>query len=205
MSSISILNDENSICIGCGLCAAMCPEKNYKMMWNEFGELVPKEVKACTLACGLCENVCPFKNTIHNEDTIGEEQYGSLSGISHSQETGYYLDSIVGYADEFRLTSASGGLATWFLEAALSTGLVDKIIYVTKSENQGKLFDFKVIGSKEDIRAGAGSVYYPVEMSEVISFALNNPGKYAITGLPCFIKAIRLAQKKTINLREESC
>lgn len=201
MSSTSVLNSDNFICIGCGLCAAICPEENIKIMWNEFGEIVPKEINTCALACGLCENVCPFKNRIYDEDTIGKELYGSVSGISHYQETGYYLDSIVGYAKEFRLTSASGGLATWFLETAMCTGLVDKIICVTKTENPEKLFEFKIINTKEDIRAGAGSVYYPVEMSEVISFVLNNPGNYAITGLPCFVKAIRLAQKKNNKLK----
>lgn len=39
-------------------------------------------------------------------------------------------------------------------------------------------------------------------MSEVIGQVFSVPGRYAITGLPCFIKAIRLAQQTNKKLRE---
>jgi len=52
------------------------------------------------------------------------------------------------------------------------------------------------------VRTGAGSAYYPVEMSEVIRHVLDHPGRYVITGLPCFIKAIRLAQQRNKKLQE---
>lgn len=44
------------------------------------------------------------------------------------------------------------------------------------------------------MRAGAKSRYYPVEMSKVLDWAKSNPGRYAMVGIPCFIKAVRLLQ-----------
>ena len=58
------------------------------------------------------------------------------------------------------------------------------------------------MSDENSVKAASGSVYYPVEMSEVIQKILEVPGRYAITGLPCFIKALRLAAQKNRKLRE---
>jgi coenzyme F420 hydrogenase subunit beta len=137
-----------------------------------------------------------------NEDTIGERLYGALPGIQHRSETGYYLTSYVGYSEKHRPTSASGGMATWLLEALLAERIVDHVICVAPTGDPEKLFAFRVFDTAEEVRTGAGSAYYPVEMSEVIRQVLEVPGRYAVTGLPCFLKAIRLAQQRNKKLRE---
>jgi coenzyme F420-reducing hydrogenase beta subunit len=45
--------------------------------------------------------------------------------------------------------------------------------------------------SEEEIRRGAKSRYYPIELSNVLQEVRQTPGRYAIVGLPCFIKAVR--------------
>ena len=192
----------NDICIGCGICAALCPEGALEMAWNRYGEYSPIEVNPCSKECGLCLKVCPFADHEENEDTIGEDLYGDLPGIGHRPETGYYLATYVGYADKHRSTSASGGVATWLLERLLTEDIVDHVVCVAPTDNPEKLFSFAVFDTPVGVRAGAGSAYYPVEMSQVIRHILENPGRYAVTGLPCFIKAIRLAQQKNIKLKE---
>ena len=193
---------KHGLCIGCGLCAALCPQGVLAMQWNRYGEYNPVEVSPCTTACGLCLKVCPFADSEENEDTIGERLYGSVPGIQHRSETGYYLASYVGYSENHRPSSASGGMATWLLEALLREGIVDHIICVTPTGDPERLFAFQVFDTPEEVRTGAGSAYYPVEMSGVIQRVVEVPGRYAITGLPCFIKAIRLAQQKNRVLRE---
>ena len=54
----------------------------------------------------------------------------------------------------------------------------------------------------DDVRKSSGSAYYPVELSEMIHFIAKHPKRYAVIGLPCVIKAVRLAQKKFSYLRE---
>jgi coenzyme F420 hydrogenase subunit beta len=193
---------EHDLCIGCGLCAALCPQDVLSMQWNRYGEYNPVETSPCTTECGLCLKVCPFSDTGENEDTIGERLYGAAPGIQHRSETGYYLASYVGYSERHRPTSASGGMATWLLEALLTEGVVDHVICVAPTGDPERLFAFKVFDTAEDVRTGAGSAYYPVEMSGVIRQVLEVPGRYAVTGLPCFIKAIRLAQQRNKKLRE---
>ena len=200
----SVMNSvvERDLCIGCGLCAALCPQDVLTMQWNRYGEYNPVAVSPCTTECGLCAKVCPFSDTGENEDTIAERLYGAVPEIQHRSETGYYLASYVGYSEKHRPTSASGGMATWLLEALLAEGVVDHVICVAPTGDPERLFAFKVFDTAEDVRTGAGSAYYPVEMSEVIRQVLEVPGRYAITGLPCFLKAIRLAQQRNKKLRE---
>ena len=193
---------EQDLCIGCGLCAALCPQGVLAMQWNRYGEYNPVEVNPCTTECGLCLKVCPFADSGENEDTIGERLYGALPGIQHRSEIGYYLASYVGYSEKHRPTSSSGGVATWLLETLLAEGIVDHVICVAPTGDPERLFAFRVFDTAEEVRTGAGSAYYPVEMSEVIRQVLEVPGRYAVTGIPCFIKAIRLAQQRNKKLRE---
>lgn len=193
---------DNDLCIGCGACAGICSQGVLEMQWNQYGEYNPVEISPCTTECGLCLNVCPFADHEENEDTIGKELFGSVTGIKHRPETGYYLASYVGYSEKHRLSSASGGVATWLLEEMLTQGIVDHVVFVAPTDDPRNLFEFRVFDTPEDVRSGAGSAYYPVEMSGVIRHIIETPGRYAVTGLPCFIKAIRLAQKRNKNLRE---
>src|SRR5690606_4078354 len=76
------------------------------------------------------------------------------------------------------------------------------IICVSPTGDPDRLFSFQVLSTPDDVQSGTGSAYYPVEMSGVISHILKFPGRYAITGIPCFIKAIRLAQQRNKKLQE---
>jgi len=201
-SSIIAKIVEEGLCIGCGSCAALCPKGNLAITWNRFGEYNAAEVNPCTTDCGLCLKVCPLSGEGDDEDAIGKHLYSEVPGIHHRAETGYYLSTHVGHSEKHRPISASGGAATWLLEALLSNEIVDHVICVTSTGDPDKLFTFTIFNTLEDMRSGAGSAYYPVEMSEVIKRIMDEPGRYAITGLPCFIKAVRLAQTKNSKLQE---
>ena len=195
---------KNDLCCGCGTCVALCPSHTLNMEWNKYGALNPVKIHDCVHECGLCLKVCPFIDKNPNEDVIGKLLYGSRPGIQYRSETGYYVSSGVGaVADEQRRwNSASGGLATWFLEKILVEGIVDAVLCVKKSDDGKSLYHFFVAKTPEDVHRSAGSAYYPTEMSSVITYVLENPGKYAVIGLPCFVKALRLASMKNKELRD---
>jgi coenzyme F420-reducing hydrogenase beta subunit len=194
---------ENNLCIGCGLCSAICPQHTLEMKWNQYGEYNPIEVKSCDTECGLCLKVCPFEEGNDNEDTIGKAYYGNIPGVCHRPETGYFLESFVGYAPNNRELGSSGGMATWLLSTLLKKGIVDYVIAVVPNDDPDQLFKFAVLNNPESILKSSGSAYYPVELSGVLREIQNKPGKCAIIGLPCFIKAIRLATQKNKKLNEK--
>jgi coenzyme F420-reducing hydrogenase beta subunit len=193
---------ENDLCIGCGLCAACCPSGILEMEWNRFGEYNPVEKIPCEKECGLCLKVCPFADGNENEDSFGQRLYGNIPRIRHRSETGYYLESYVGYAPHTRERGSSGGMATWLLSTLLKKGIVDYVIAVIPNDDPDKLFRYAILPDPESVMKSAGSAYYPVELSGVLKEILDKTGRCAVIGVPCFIKAIRLAAQKNTKVRD---
>lgn len=195
---------KNNLCVGCGICLHACPDGILHIQTNGYGELVPFLAQECQKDCGACYKVCPFGDGNSNEDQIGQERFSSLSGIKHDPATGFYLSSFVGHvsSEQSRERSASGGLATWILKKLLLEGCIDAAICVSPSPENESLYTYRVAKDVEDIESCSGSAYYPVQLSDVISYITRTPGRYAITALPCFTKGLRLAQKRNNILRE---
>lgn len=205
MTTVLETTVKNNLCVGCGVCAGICPQDNLTMQWNSYGEYNPVKLQECDHECGLCMNVCPsLTMEKSNEDVIARELYGGIPEIKHCRETGYYLTCGVGGVrdPERRAACASGGLASWFLEQLLTEHIVDEVICVKHSSCGTKLFEYFVAKSVEDVRDSRGSAYYPTELSEMIVYMLKHDKKYGVIGLPCNIKAIRLAQKRSKILQK---
>jgi hypothetical protein len=71
---------------------------------------------------------------------------------------------------------------------------VDAVIHVASSfeRSDGRQFSYRLASTADAVAAGSTSFYYPVSMDEVLRTVRERPGRYAITGVPCFHKALRL-------------
>lgn len=196
---------EQALCCGCGVCAGICPSQSLKMAWRDNGDLAPVLVGKCSAGCRLCLKVCPFGPEAASEDRLARERFNDSDVSRHDEAVGFYLEAFVGYSltGGHRERGASGGMTTWLLETLLNKGLVDSVVCVGAGSGGDRLFEYKIMADVETLRAAASSRYYPVDMAEAVSLInSDNQGlRYAVVGLPCVLKGLRLAMEAMPHLR----
>jgi len=138
---------------------------------------------------------CPFSPAAANEDELAARRFPHAA--RHDALIGRFESAYVGHVAEkdFRASGSSGGLVSWVACALLRAGMVDAVAHVAPrsgSSGNGAFFRYTVSRSEADVRAGAKSRYHPVELSGVIAEMRARPGRYAVVGIPCFIKALHL-------------
>lgn len=182
-------------CIGCGACTAVSGSP-MQIELDDLGQFraTPAPGEELNRSAEVAR-VCPFSDEAENEDQIGRRLFGE-SG-QHSSLIGYHRAAYAGFVSEgdYRARGSSGGVGKWILCELLRSGEVDAVIEVAAvapDENGSMLYRYDVRTTPEEALQGSKSVYYPVEMSAVLAYVRDNPGRYAITGIPCFVKAIRL-------------
>ena len=153
------------------------------------------------------ENVtrsCPFSPGAANEDVIAAERFPDAPGADPS--IGRFEAAYVGHVTDepFRDQGSSGGLTSWVAAELLRTGAVDAVAHVvpTVPAQSGRFFDYRLSRSVEAVMEGAKSRYYPIELSRVLREIRSTPGRYAVIGIPCFIKAINLLRRSDPVLAE---
>ena len=131
-----------------------------------------------------------------NEDSIGEDLYGGGPEVSHHEVTGYYRGIVAGHvaSGDFRELGTSGGMTSWLLHELLGAGQVDGVIHVTSTLGglPGPLSEYGISRTIEELLAGRKSRYHVQTLAGVLAQVKEEPGRYAVVGVPCFIKAVRL-------------
>jgi len=194
-------------CIGCGVCAVVSGSP-IKMELNKSGCFQPViPIKQETVGKTEVLEVCPFYTNPVNEDVIAKELFGK--NCAYNEKIGYYSKIFEGYVleDSYRELGSSGGMTTWLIAQLFERKLIDGVIHVQSiektDEHDRRLFKIGISYSIGEAKKFTKSKYYPVELSEALNIIKEKDGKFAIVGVPCFIKAVRLlAQKeKTFNLK----
>ncbi len=184
---------KSGLCSGCGACVALNPD-GIKMKWSDDGFLVPQLTG--NYAPRGEEKVCPFNphpdDSVRTEDELAMEFQGDLT--KSAPRIGQLVDTYVGYSKDYRLTSSSGGLATYFSESLLRGGYVDAVASVHPSDDQEGRFEFAFTTDPGKVVRASETKYFPVTYAEVLQRIRNFNGRVAITGVGCFIKSIRLLQ-----------
>jgi len=182
-------------CIGCGSCTTQSAVATISR--NEYGEFVA-DIQHCNQSeLEQMNVVCPFSDAAPNETELARSAFGQQPNIRLSEEVGVFTGLYAGYSETYRKWGSSGGIVSWLLSQLLNDGMVDKVIVVGQARDNDRFFDFKVIDKCDALRATGTSFYYPVSFDRVLQYVIDHPGRYAITGVPCFHKALR--QLKAIN------
>lgn len=183
----------SGLCIGCGSCASS--EPSARMAWDATGFLKPSGPRDWyERPSEHFARQCPFSPTAADEDAIAEDEY--CEAPLGDTRIGRFRSAHVGHVaeGEYRANGSSGGLVSWVAAELLRTGRVDGVAHAAPSSD-GRFFAYRVSRSLDEIAGGAKSRYYPVELSEVLREIRTTPGRYAVVGVPCFIKAINLLRR----------
>jgi coenzyme F420-reducing hydrogenase beta subunit len=187
---------ESGCCIGCGACAVAEPE-TLTMAMTPAGTYEPvrrdgRALGSVELAASI-DAVCGFSPSAPNEDVLGLEQFGP--GERH-EALGRYESIWAGHVsdDDFRRQGSSGGITTWILLEALRRDVVDAVIHIRSERDAetGTYSSFTVSSTESEVLGGRGSRYHVQNLEQVMGHVRAHPGRYAVVGVPCFIKAVRL-------------
>lgn len=197
---------DGGYCIGCGVCAAV-EGSGMEIRLDNYGQLkayVSTKSIDHTPSIDVCK-VCPFSSDAIDEDTIAKPLFSEH--CNYHAQIGYYLKNSAGYVSKepFRVNGSSGGMVSWIAASLLENQMVDGVLHIhpcTPSQNDPRLFRYQISTSVSEVIEGAKSKYYPIELSEVLKLVRAKPGRYAVIGIPCFIKAIRLLAKQDSVISE---
>jgi coenzyme F420-reducing hydrogenase beta subunit len=147
---------------------------------------------------------CPFSPAAADEDVIAAERFPDA--CASDPAIGRFDAAYVGHVaeDAFRANGSSGGLTSWVAAELLRTGAVDAVAHVVAAHpgTGSRFFEYRLSRSAAELSEGAKSRYYPIELSGVLRDIRGTPGRYAVIGIPCFIKAVHLLRRDDPILRQ---
>jgi coenzyme F420-reducing hydrogenase beta subunit len=175
------------------------------MEWNSHGQLEPRGADEwLRTPSAEFARLCPFSPQAADEDELAAEQFPDVA--RRDEHIGRFCAAYVGHAadDALRAGGSSGGMVTWVAAELLRRGWADAVVHVAPppvGDPDPRLFRYQISRSEDEVRRGSRSRYYPIELSGVVASMRATPGRYAVIGIPCFIKAIRLLSKEDAVLR----
>lgn len=196
----------SGLCIGCGSCVAQANRPDTQMEFDAYGQLKPHGASDWLRhRSASFTRTCPFSPGARNEDQLAADLFPD----SEQQDAalGRFQTAYVGHVaeQEYRLQGSSGGMVSWVAAELLRQGLIDGVAHVVATDSpqpDSRYFRYRISRTETEIREGAKSRYYPIEMAEILRTIRTEPGRYAVVGIPCFIKAVQLLRREDPVLQE---
>lgn len=188
------------LCIGCGGCSVRTSGKvsvtlgRYGVMQADLTQATPDDIEAAS-------RVCPMSDHAKNESTLAAERFPKLP---EDPEVGHHHLVLAGrLSDEAQLPqSSSGGLTTFVLRRLLETNEIDGVVHVGRASGTS-LFTYSVSRSTDELLAKRKSDYYSTTFADAIRSLRGDGNRYAVVGIPCFIKALRLVADEDPELGQQ--
>lgn len=193
---------KQDMCIGCGACLYSSSNDNISMNWSNEGFLIPTS-ETPELESEKSLKVCPF-NPFPDKEVQTENEIADIflnDAPNHHKRVGKFYNTYVGYSNKYRLTSSSGGLATYLIDQLFKEDIIDAVI--TVKEGKDSFYEYSVIRSTDELISTSETKYYPVTLGTVIDQLKNSTERFAVVGIACFIKSVRLLQFYHPELKEK--
>ena len=171
---------ENGLCIGCGLCQAMAPDR-WQMRYTPQGRLRPAPIEPGDDSAILA--ACPGVVAIANPDKTPETD--SVWGNYHTMTRAWAGDPDV------RFRGATGGVLTALGMFLLSSGRAKFVLHCTADLDHPMHSPWTISTTPEQVFKAAGSRYGPSDTLAGLDAALARNEPFAVIAKPCDAGAIR--------------
>ena len=186
------------LCMGCGACLSVCPEKNIRLVDIEDQGLRPVIDSSKCKECGDCVKVCPGIEVSHqpfNSQTIPELR----------QAWGPVLEVWEGYATdpEIRYKGSSGGVATALALFCLEKERASGVLHIG-TDSESPLQNVPVFSkSREELLTCTGSRYSPAAPCLNLNWIEEADSSCIFIGKPCDVIALRKSQAVNPVLKDK--
>ena len=168
------------LCVGCGMCLAICPTNAVNLKNSEGVVTVNFDYSHC-IKCDLCIKTCPALSNFYREKPKINDVLGRIEKVFF----GYSTD------DSIRYHAASGGVVTSLVLYMLEQKIVDKVL-LTKID--GFTITPMLTDDENDVISAQGSIYFKTFSLRILKKLLSNLKKgkrICVVGLPCQISALK--------------
>ncbi|TLX73959.1 hypothetical protein E9993_14220 [Labilibacter sediminis] len=176
--------DKAKLCLGCGMCKAICGKESIKMEIGNDGFIHPhkinKEINKADEK--VIYKICPGIN-VSNEKSFGRKDrvWGEILGNY----------STFSKDKEIRQLGSSGGTITQICISLIETKKVDAVLQVGCATDDYTRNELKVSRTRENIVSNASSRYAPAfvfdDMKKILS---GSKDTFAFVGKPCDVSAL---------------
>lgn len=183
---------KNNLCIGCGICSVVCPNDSIRMEHcDENWERPVVDGEKC-VGCGKCIDYCPhtFDKVRNISREIATLSDPKMFGLNNAW---YYIANV--RDDSARISSASGGIASYLIKKLLSQKKADVVIHgeMLKARTGELHYGAAISRTLEDVDKRKSSFYSVFSFNKVLDEIRDDKSirRICITGVPCIIRAIK--------------
>jgi len=179
------------MCVGCGACACICPEKNISLVNVTQEGIRPRVADGRCKECGECLKVCPGISIAHTYDPQAAEL---IPGMSTSW--GPILEVWEGHAADadIRFRGSSGGLASALALYCIEKGGMHGAVHIGPHEKNPLVNTTVFSTNRAQILERTGSRYSPASPCDGLALIEAAQGTCVFIGKPCDVTAVRKSQ-----------
>lgn len=192
----------NRLCIGCGTCFVVCPEKKIELVDIIDDGIRPFIRADCCNSCDLCVQVCPGTLTSLNHFSLIHNEFKNYA----SKRWGKYFQAWEGFSgdNDIRMKGSSGGLCSALSLFCMERGDSGGTVHIGADSNipwRNKTYRSR---SSEELLSRTGSRYAPASPCDGLGLIETGDESSVFIGKPCDVAGLRMAQKFRPELEKKT-
>ncbi|MFT3868861.1 MAG: Coenzyme F420 hydrogenase/dehydrogenase, beta subunit C-terminal domain [Nibricoccus sp.] len=202
MGKIKTLTDvvDWRLCIGCGVCAYICPENRIQLLDYVAEGIRPNVDTSDCKDCTLCLDACPSVQTDFTPFAPAANDKPKdvpATATDFTQNWGQVLEVWEGHAadPEIRYKGSSGGVLTALAAYCVEKAGMAGVLHTGQDPEEPFLNRTRLSLNRQDLIAASGSRYAPASVCNGLNLVEQASAPCAIIGQPSEIAALTNARR----------